>query len=1064
MDEKENKGSLTLNPNRKFATKELLEMKVGSKELLEMAYTEHLLPLGHLASKYNTHFDVNDPKLSKGLTVSSAKDLLTKNGPNEITPPKQIPLWVKFVLQFAHPLIVLLEMVTILCFILYGTSGAPDSASNLNNLYIALLLLLTIVFTCYETFHQENKAENMMAQFANMLPPNAQVVRDGQVMSIPARELVIGDVVILKSGDKIPADCRVFYNSSMKVDQSMITGEAEPIDVHVSSQHIQPNEATNIVFNGSLVVDGAAYGMVIRTGDFTLIGGVVEMTAGSANAANSTLKNDVLYFVKALFIFSMFQSAIILGCGFGQNYPTVTTIINGIVIILVGNVPQGLPTTITACLVIIAERMGRKNVFVKKLDLVETLGSCTLICTDKTGTLTQNKMTVENIWVFPSSMKNRKFEEVQKNEGSHKLLTSQANSLMEVATLNSKIVLERKNPEDPQSEMIPRGDATEIGLYKYMSGCIKFRMNQDIEEFRAQNPKVHEIPFNSANKWQLSIHTMKSLGGKQLTLLKGAPDVLMSKCSFYVSADGNVVPIDDHFVSNYDEAYEDFGGKGQRVLAFAMREMPRTIAEEENMNPKYKDMLKEAVVGKGANAAKDFIFCGLITLIDPPREEVPRAVKDCQTAGVRVVMVTGDHPLTAASIARSIGLITLPTIDVIGKQRKIPKEDWKKMIPENEIEAVVVKGADIPSMTEKDWEILVSKKEIVFARTSPEQKLIIVEQFTKAGNVTAMTGDGVNDSPALKKAAIGIAMGLDGSDVAKEAGDIVLQDDNFASIVVGIKEGRLLFANLKKSVAYTLSHLVPEVIPVFFWAFVGAPQSMGALLCLCIDLLTELGPATSLAYEKPEGDIMTVPPRNAKKDKLTSIVLLFYSYGCAGLILTGGALLSYFLTFRKYGVRSYDLFANNNKFFPSAGGDPDGEWFCLRPQAVSDYHMTPGTCYSPHKQNDILFHVYAAWYISIVVGQACHIWNVRTRTVSIFVHGFFTNKVTNLAVPISLALGCFVIYCPGIVDVVLARRVFSLPILYVALIEAFAFFTFAEGRKFLTRNFPTNPVVKLFSW
>jgi len=1055
------KGSLTLNPKKKFATKDLVEMKVGSKELIAMAYTEHLLPLDHLAEKYSTHFDVSDPKLSKGLNSTLAKDLFAKNGPNEITPPKQIPLWIKFLLQFVNPLIVLLEMVMILCFILYGTTGAPDSQTNLQNLYIALLLMLTIVFTCYETFHQENKAENMMAQFANMLPPNAQAVRDGQVMSIPARELVVGDVVILKSGDKIPADCRIFYNSNMKVDQSMITGEAEPIDVHVKSQHVQPNEATNIVFNGSLVVDGAAWGMVIRTGDNTLIGGVVEMTAGSGSNANSTLKNDVLFFVKSLFVFAMIQSAIILGCGFGQGYPVVATIINGIVIILIGNVPQGLPTTITACLVIIAERMGRKSVFVKKLDLVETLGSCTLICTDKTGTLTQNKMTVENIWVFPNTLKNREYEEVHKQEKSP---TSQANSLMEVATLNSKIVLERENAEDPQSNLVPKGDATECGLYKYMKECVRCRTNQDVEEYRAQNPKIFEIPFNSANKWQLSIHTMKSLGGKQLTLLKGAPDVLMSKCSSYIAQDGTIAPIDAKFMSQYDEAYEDFGGKGQRVLAFAMRKMPRSIEEEENENPRFKDVLKEAVVGKGDHPAKDFTFCGLVTLIDPPRLEVPGAVQDCQTAGVRVVMVTGDHPLTAASIARSIGLITLPTIDVIGKQRNIPKEQWKEKIPENEIEAVVVKGSDIPGMTDKDWETLVNKKEIVFARTSPEQKLKIVEEFTKAGNVTAMTGDGVNDSPALKKAAIGIAMGLMGSDVAKEAGDIVLQDDNFASIVVGIKEGRLLFANLKKSVAYTLAHLVPEVIPVFFWAFVGAPQAMGALLCLCIDLLTELGPATSLAYEKPEGDIMNVPPRNCKKDKLTSLSLLFYAYGCAGMILTGGCLLSYFLTFEKYGVRPYDLFANENKFFPSAGGDPDGDWFCLRPEAVEKYGMTAGTCYSPHKQNDILYHVYSAWYMCIVVGQACHIWNARTRTVSIFVHGLFANKITNIAVPIAIALGCCVIYIPGIIDIVLARRIFSLPILYVGLIEAFAFFSFAEGRKFLTRTIPTNPVIKFFSW
>jgi len=255
----------------------------------------------------------------------------------------------------------------------------------------------------------------------------------------------------------------------------------------------------------------------------------------------------------------------------------------------------------------------------------------------------------------------------------------------------------------------------------------------------------------------------------------------------------------------------------------------------------FKDTLKEDLIGKKSlQPIKDLVFVGLVTLQDPPRKEVPKAIADCHTAGVKVVMVTGDHPLTAAAIARKIGLITMDTRDVLAKKRGVPPQE----VPEDDVHAVVVKGADIPGMTEQDWKVLVSKKEIVFARTSPEQKLIIVDEFTKAGNVTAMTGDGVNDSPALKKAAIGVAMGLNGSDVAREAAEIVLLDDNFASIVVGIKEGRLLFSNLKKSVAYTLAHLVPEVIPVLLWAFVGIPQPMAPLLTLCIDLLVRSTPST----------------------------------------------------------------------------------------------------------------------------------------------------------------------------------------------------------------------------
>ena len=370
-------------------------------------------------------------------------------------------------------------------------------------------------------------------------------------------------------------------------------------------------------------------------------------------------------------------------------------------------------------------------------------------------------------------------------------------------------------------------------------------------------------------------------------------------------------------------------------------------------------------------------------------------------------------------------------------------------MPEEDIKAVVVHGAEIPKMTDKDWATLVAKEEIVFARTSPEQKLIIVKEFTKVGNVTAMTGDGVNDSPALKQAAIGIAMGVGGSDVAKEAADIVLLDDNFASIVVGIKEGRLLFANLKKSVAYTLTHLTPEVFPVLIWAFVGSPQPMGALLCFCIDLLTELVPATSLAFEKPESNIMNVPPRNCNTDKLTSFPLLLYAYGIVGLIETGCCYLTYFLIFASYGVSAKDLFSMNNKYFPSTG---------------DDFITSDGRVYTGEDQKYILWEVQAAWYIMIVACQACHIWVVRTRTVSIFEHGFFDNKQSVAGFIIAILLGIFVIYTPGLIDIVQSRYPHSLIILYASLLAWGTIWGYCEGRKCFSRAFPQHWSNKYLAW
>jgi sodium/potassium-transporting ATPase subunit alpha len=425
--------------------------------------------------------------------------------------------------------------------------------------------------------------------------------------------------------------------------------------------------------------------------------------------------------------------------------------------------------------------------------------------------------------------------------------------------------------------------------------------------------------------------------------------------------------------------------------------------------------------------------------MDPPREEVPAAIADCFEAGVRVVMVTGDHPLTAEAISRKIGLITQKTRKDVAKERKVPIDQVKKDDPE--VQAVVVKGVEIPDMTEEDWAVLINKKEIVFARTSPENKLTIVKEFTKAGNVTAMTGDGVNDSPALKQAAIGVAMGLNGSDVAKEAGDIILLDDNFASIVVGIREGRLLFANLKKSIAYTLAHLVPEVIPVLCWAFGGIPQPMGSLLCLCIDLLTELVPATSLAYEEPESLIMKVPPRDLKKDKLTSFGLLFYAYGQAGMILTAGCYFVYFRSFARYGVSAVDLGKNNNNFFPSNDG-------------VTPFYASDGShrVYDVDLQNHILYVVQGGWYLMIVIGQAAHIWVCRTTLVAIWDHGLFANKITNIGVCVAILLGCFVTYCPGLQNVVQSNNPYSLILFESALWTSAALWGWAEGRKYITRS------------
>eukprot|EP01039_Chlorochromonas_danica_P011218 gene11218-12512_t len=908
------------------------------------AYSEHMYPLEVIAEKFHTAIDFHAIEKSPGLTSDMAEKLLKEYGPNVLTPPPKVPLWLLFLMQFASALMVLLEITALLCIILYIVSPSVQ-----DNLYLGVLLFAVVIVTCYETYSQEAKSDSLMEQFRAMVPEAAMVIRDGAMKSVDTSELVLGDIIRVKAGDKVPADCRVILCESLKVDQSMITGEAEPVDSQVIAADPHALEAKNIIFNGSLAVDGACYAVVIRTGDATLIGTMVELT-GDADKAMSTLKADIEYFVKLLAIFALCQAATVFIVGLSRGLDPIQVFINGFVVIMVGNVPQGLPTTITACLYIIAERMRAQNVFVKKLDIIETLGCCTCICTDKTGTLTLNQMTVANAWAYNQKMTAEGL--VQEQQAAP--LTVQQQRLLEIAALNSRVILEKKSKDS--DELVPNGDATELGLYRFCRDFLKVHNKVDIESFRADNRKVHEIPFNSSFKWQMSIHPLVSMQKQEMIFLKGAPDVLLGKCAFYLSSSGEIKAIDEAFTDIYTAVYEDFGGNGERVLGFAMKPLKGSYAELIEADPHFKEKLRADMIGKETTTPiNDMIFVGLITLMDPPRKEVPQAVKDCHTACVKVVMVTGDHPLTAAAIARSIGLITLPTRDVLAKERGVPIDQ----VHPDEAQAVVVHGSEIPKMTEEDWSKL-------------------------------------------------------------------------------------------KSIAYTLAHLVPEVIPVLLWGYVGFPQPMGSMLTLCIDLLTELVPATSFAFEKAESLIMQVPPRDINKERLTSFKLLFYSYGQAGIILTAACFFIYFRTFSHYGVSPLHVVQNNNKYFPKTD-----HW---------NFVTNDGDVYEQRQQLHILQSVYAGWYLMIVIGQAAHVWTCRTCTVSIFEHGFFDNRTTNFGVVLAIALGCFVVYCPGIRYVTQARNPMSLELLYGALWVTAALWSYTEGRKWFTRTYPKHWLNDWLAW
>merc|ERR1712123_250378 len=550
----------------------------------------------------------------------------------------------------------------------------------------------------------------------------------------------------------------------------------------------------------------------------------------------------------------------------GYHWLEAVTFLIGII---VANVPEGLLATVTVCLTLTAKRMAKKNCLVKNLEAVETLGSTSTICSDKTEDQSGGNIDYKDAATWRSL-------------GRVAALCNRAQFL---AGEESKPVLRRD----------VACDASEAALLK----CCELMMG-NVLNIRARNPKVTEIPFNSTNKWQLSVHEVEG-DSRHFMVMKGAPERILERCS-HIMVDGEVQEMTDEWSNRFNAAYMELGGLGERVLGFAQ------VFLDEVDCPKGFAFDTEEINFQTENLT----FVGLMSMIDPPRAAVPDAVAKCRSAGIKVIMVTGDHPITAKAIARSVGIISEgnKTIQDIANQRGCDVSQVDK----REATAAVVNGAQLRDFTEQDIDdVLKYHKEIVFARTSPQQKLIIVDGCQRAGQIVAVTGDGVNDSPALKKADIGVAMGISGSDVSKQAADMILLDDNFASIVTGVEEGRLIFDNLKKSIAYTLTSNIPEITPFLLFMVCDIPLPLGTVTILCIDLGTDMIPAISMAYEEAEADIMKRIPRNPFTDKLVNERLISVTYGMIGMIQAGAGFFTYtvilaengFLPSYLFGLRKY---------------------------------------------------------------------------------------------------------------------------------------------------------------
>merc|ERR1712184_63032 len=571
------------------------------------------------------------------------------------------------------------------------------------------------------------------------------------------------------------------------------------------------------------------------------------------------------------------------------------------------------------------------------------------------------------------------------------------------------------------------GDASEAAILK----CTELT-NGNVMEYRAKNKKLVEIPFNSTNKFQVSVHETSDPSDKRaLLVMKGAPERILQRCSTIV-IDGQERALTEDWKNAFETAYMELGGLGERVLGFCDFDLDKDkypngfpfSADEPNF------------------PLENLRFIGLMGMIDPPRAAVPDAVLKCRSAGIKVIMVTGDHPITAKAIARSVGIISegTETVEDIATRKGIPVQE----VNPREAMAAVVHGGEIKDLSEKALdEILMYHTEIVFARTSPQQKLIIVEGCQRMGRIVAVTGDGVNDSPALKKADIGVAMGIAGSDVSKQAADMILLDDNFASIVVGVEEGRLIFDNLKKSIAYTLTSNIPGISPFLLFILADVPLPLGTVTILCIDLGTDMVPAISMAYEQAESDIMKRQPRNPFTDKLVNERLISMAYGQIGMIQASAGFFVYFVILAENGFWPGRLFGIRRSWDSAAVNDLEdsyGQEWTYADRKVLEY-----TCHT-------------AFFVSIVVVQWADLIICKTRKNSVFQQGM-KNWVMNFGLVFETVLAAILCYTPGM-DKGLKMYPLKINWWFPAIPFSLLIFIFDESRKFLLRQYPGGWIEK----
>ncbi|MGX7124472.1 cation-translocating P-type ATPase [Enterococcus viikkiensis] len=737
----------------------------------------------------------------EGLSQAEAQKRLQENGPNQLKEAKKKTTLSLFLETFKDAMVVVLLIVAIIQMVM---------GAHVESIVIFAVLILNSVVSVIQT----KKAEGSLDALKKLSAPDASVLRGGQEQSIPAKEIVTGDIVILEAGDYVPADGRLLEEGSLKVDEGMLTGESTPAEKEITllTSDVPVGDRLNMVFSGTIVTYGRGKFLVTATGAETEIGQVADLLE-STTEQKTPLQRGLDRFSKKLSIAILILSIVILGVQLVRVFLEGSTdmtqdIVNAFmfaVAVAVAAIPEALQSIVTIVLSLGTKKMAKQHAIIRKLPAVETLGSTSIICTDKTGTLTQNKMTVVDFFLADG----------QSGEFSKdpKQWEADEQRLIEISVLANDATISEDGTK--------LGDPTEIALIDYSE-----KQNQSYRELRKKSPREAELPFDSDRKLMSTLHTIDQ---KQTMVTKGGPDIVFERSS-KVLLDGEVVAFTPELKTRFQKQNEDFSKRALRVLAFAYKEVSANELTLEDEN--------------------ELVLVGLLAMIDPPREEVFQAVADAKSAGIQTVMITGDHKTTAVAIAQEIGIFE--------------KGD------------MALTGAELDQLSET--ELTEQLEQItVYARVSPENKIRIVRAWQDKGKISAMTGDGVNDAPALKQADIGIAMGT-GTDVAKDAAAMVLTDDNFASIIKAVEVGRNVFDNIKKAVAYLFAGNLGAIIAIIFALVIGWSNPFTALQLLFINLVNDSLPAIALGMEKAEPTIMQRQPRDPDSGIFTGKTLISVTY------------------------------------------------------------------------------------------------------------------------------------------------------------------------------------------